>query len=218
VGLHDEHVVFVFDRAGITGDDGPSHHGILDLSLCLRIPTMTVLAPSSAEELAAMLGTAVELDGPVSIRFPKGAAISLDGTGEGVRARRLREGGDVTFLSVGDRLQASLDAAELLAGDGIEAEVWDVRSVRPIDPDLLDAAARAPLVVTIENGVVGGGAGSYVADRLVERAGVRQAPPVLRLGVPDGYLPHGKPDRILAELGLDAAGIVAATRKALRDD
>jgi 1-deoxy-D-xylulose-5-phosphate synthase len=217
VGLHDEHVVFVFDRAGITGDDGPSHHGILDLSLCLRIPTMTVLAPSSREELAGMLETAVTLDGPASIRFPKGTATSLEGTGEGLRARRLREGGDVTFLAIGDRVLPSLEAAELLAGDGIEAAVWDVRSVRPVDPDLLDAAAAAPLVVTIENGVVNGGAGAYVADRLVDRTGVRQAPPVLRLGVPDGYLPHGKPDRILAELGLDAAGIVAATRKAMRE-
>lgn len=164
-----------------------------------------------------MLATAVALDGPVSIRFPKGTAISLVGTGEGLAARRLRDGGDVTFLSVGDRLRATLDAADLLAEDGIEAAVWDVRSVRPVDPDMLDAAGAAPLVVTVENGVVSGGAGAYVADRLVERTGVRQAPPVLRLGVPDGYLPHGKPDRILAELGLDAAGIVAATQKALRD-
>jgi 1-deoxy-D-xylulose-5-phosphate synthase len=218
VGLHDEHVVFVFDRAGITGDDGPSHHGILDLSLSLRIPTMTVLAPSSQEELATMLATAVALDGPVALRFPKGAAISMEGAGEGLAARQVRSGDDVTLLSVGDRLLASLEAAELLAADGIEASVWDVRSVRPVDPSMLDVAGAAPLVVTVENGVVSGGAGSYLSDRLVERTGVRQAPPVLRLGVPDGYIPHGNPDRILAELGLDAAGIAAATRKALRDD
>ncbi len=218
VGLHDEHVVFVFDRAGITGDDGPSHHGILDMSLCLRIPTMTVLAPSSGEELAQMLGTAVDLSGPVSIRFPKGAAISEPTTGEGLAARHVRDGADVTILSVGDRLQASLTAADSLAADGIEASVWDVRSVRPVDPSMLDAAAGAPLVVTVENGVVSGGAGAYLADRLVERTGVRHAPPVLRLGVPDGYIPHGKPDRILAELGLDAAGIAAAVKKAVRED
>jgi 1-deoxy-D-xylulose-5-phosphate synthase len=209
-------VVFVFDRAGITGDDGPSHHGILDMSLSLRIPTMTVLAPSSQEELAQMLPTAVDLSGPVSIRFPKGAALTAPETGDGLAARQVRAGADVTFLSVGDRLQATLAAAETLAEDGIDAAVWDVRCVRPVDQAMLDVAGSAPLVVTVENGVVSGGAGSYLTDRLMERTGVRYAPPILRLGVPDGYIPHGKPDRILAELGLDGPGIAAATRKALR--
>ena len=215
VGLHNEHVVFVFDRAGITGDDGASHHGVLDLSLCLRIPTMTVLAPASVQELTQMLRTAVDLDGPVSIRFPKGPAISMERSGEGLDARQVREGGDVLFASVGDRLSACMEAADLLADDGIEAAVWDVRCVRPVDPVLLEAMASAPLAVTVENGYVSGGAGSYLTDRVVERAGVFAAPPVLRLGVPDGYLAHARPDRILAELGLDAAGIAAATRKAL---
>jgi 1-deoxy-D-xylulose-5-phosphate synthase len=218
VGLHDEHVVFVFDRAGITGDDGPSHHGILDMSLCLRIPTMTVLAPSSGEELQQMLHEAVRLDGPVSLRFPKGAVTFREGTGEGLRARRLREGGDVAIAAVGDRLTAALEAADLLAETGVEAEVWDVRCVRPVDPALLSALARAPVVVTVENGVVSGGAGAYVADRLVERTGIRHAPPILRLGVPDGYIPHGKPDHILGELGLDGAGVAAAVRKVVTED
>jgi 1-deoxy-D-xylulose-5-phosphate synthase len=215
VGLHNEHVVFVFDRAGITGDDGASHHGVLDLSLCLRIPTMTVLAPSSEQELAQMLRTAVDLDGPVSIRFPKGSVVSMEQTGEGLKARRVTEGTDVLFAAVGDRLAACLEAADLLAEDGITAAVWDVRCVRPADPVLLEAMSAAPLVVTVENGYVSGGAGSYLTDRLVERAGVRTAPPVLRLGVPDGYIAHARPERILAELGLDAAGIAAATRKVL---
>jgi len=90
--------------------------------------------------------------------------------------------------------------------------------VRPADPAMLDAASASPLVVTVENGVVGGGAGSELADRLTERAGVRHAPPILRLGVPATYLPHGKPDHILSEIGLDAPGIAAATRKVLADD
>ncbi|MFA9444880.1 1-deoxy-D-xylulose-5-phosphate synthase [Egicoccus sp. AB-alg6-2] len=225
VGLHDAHVLFVFDRAGITGDDGPSHHGILDLSLSLRIPTMTVLAPSCEEDLQALLGVAAGLDGPVSLRFPKGAAVAGAGLGVkaadralGLRARRLRAGEDVCVLAVGDRVSAALEAAELLAEQGYDAAVWDVRSVRPADPAMLDAAAAAPLVVTVENGVVGGGAGAELVDRLVERVGVRHAPPVLKLGVPDGYLPHGKPDHIMAELGLDAAGVAAATRKVLTDD
>lgn len=224
VGLHGEHVVFVLDRAGITGDDGPSHHGILDLALSLRIASMTVLTPSHAEDLDALLRAAVEQDGPVLVRFPKGAAVTAadlgltDAPAVGLGARRLREGADVCLLAVGDRVAAACEAADLLGAEGIEAAVWDVRSVRPADPRMLAAAAEAPLVVTVENGVVGGGAGAELADRLVELVGVRQAPPVLRLGVPAAYLPQGKPDRILAELGLDGAGIVAATRKALTDE
>ena len=219
VGLHGEHVVFVFDRAGITGEDGASHHGILDLVLCLRISAMTVLAPSSQEELRHMLRLAVDLDGPVAIRFPKGAAVSVDGkVGEALASRRLRQGADVAIASIGDRLSACLEAADLLAADGIEASVHDVRSVRPLDNDLLTALADAPLVVTVENGLVSGGAGSYLADRLTERTGVRHAPPILRLGVPDAYLAHGNAARILAELGLDGPGIAAATGKALADE
>ncbi len=226
VGLHDEHVVFVLDRAGITGDDGPSHHGILDLALSLRIASATVLTPSCAEDVDALLRVAVDLTGPVFLRFPKGAAASAADLGidpttdavEGLGARRLRSGADVTLLAVGDRAAAAVQAAAMLAEDGVEATVWDVRSVRPADAVMLDAAASAPLVVTVENGTVGGGAGAELADALTERAGVRHAPPVLRLGVPAAYLPHGSPGRILAELGLDAAGIAAATRKALTDE
>ncbi|MTV27035.1 1-deoxy-D-xylulose-5-phosphate synthase [Nitriliruptoraceae bacterium ZYF776] len=223
VGLHDEHVVFSFDRAGITGDDGASHHGVLDLSLMLRIPSATVLAPSCEEDLRALLVTAVELEGPVSVRFPKGAAVSaadlgLDGPGEALAARQVRDGADACLLSVGDRLGACLEAADTLAAEhDLEVAVWDVRSVRPADRAMLEAAAAAPLVVTVENGYVAGGAGAHLADRLVELAGVREAPPVLRLGVPDAYLQHAKPAQILAELGLDGAGVAAAVRKVLTD-
>jgi 1-deoxy-D-xylulose-5-phosphate synthase len=223
VGLHDEHVVFSFDRAGITGDDGASHHGVLDMALMLRIPSATVLAPSNEEDLVALLETAVDLDGLVSLRFPKGdalaaATLGVDGPGEGLAARQLREGGEACILAVGDRVAPALEAADLLAEHGIEVAVWDVRCVRPADRTMLAAAAAAPLVVTIENGYVAGGAGAHLADRIVELAGVRQAPPVLRLGVPDTYLQHAKPVQILAELGLDAAGISSAVRKVLSDD
>ncbi|WP_370326949.1 1-deoxy-D-xylulose-5-phosphate synthase [Euzebya sp.] len=215
VGLHDEHVIFCFDRAGITGDDGPSHHGVLDMSLCLRIPAMTVFAPSSEQELVTMLDTAVGLEGPVSLRFPKTAAIQREHPGSGLAANRLREGSDLAIVAVGDRVEACLQAAELLAADGIEAAVWDPRVIRPVDATMIDDLAGHRVVVTVENGVVNGGAGAYIADRLVERTGVMEAPPVLRLGVPDAYIPHAKPDRILAELGLDAAGIDASIRKAM---
>ncbi|MFT6804341.1 MAG: 1-deoxy-D-xylulose-5-phosphate synthase [Nitriliruptoraceae bacterium] len=215
VGLHNEHVVFSFDRAGITGDDGASHHGILDLVLCLRIPAMTVFAPSTEQELVEQLRSAVEAPGPASIRFPKGAAVQGHVTGRGLSAMRHRIGADLLIVAVGDRLGPAMEAAELLAADGVQATVWDPRVIRPADAVMLDEMASHPLVVTIENGYASGGAGAYIADRMTDRCGVMAAPPVLRLGVPDGYLQHAKPDRILAELGLDTPGIVASVKKAL---
>ena len=220
VGLHGEHVVFVLDRAGVTGDDGPSHHGILDLALLLRVPGMTLLVPSCEEDLADLLSVAVALDGPVALRFPKGAVrrrAELGGadTVEGLAARRLRAGGDAVVLAVGDRAVPALEAARRLSEDGLEVTVWDVRCVRPADPRMLAEAAGARLVVTVENGVVAGGAGAELLDRVAELAGIGAVPPALRLGVPTAYLPHGAQDAVLAGLGLDAEGIAASIGTAL---
>ncbi|MDA3023365.1 MAG: 1-deoxy-D-xylulose-5-phosphate synthase, partial [Actinomycetota bacterium] len=222
VGLHGEHVVLVLDRAGITGDDGPSHHGILDMALGLRVPGLTVLAPSCEEDLVALLDVAVDLDGPVLIRFPKGAVVARSALGPlaltpaaGLVGRTLRDGADVCILAVGDRVAPALAAADRLSADGIEASVHDVRCVRPLDPALLDIAARASFVVTVENGMVEGGAGTEIAARLRERVGPRGMPPILHLGVPTAFIPHGDPGRILAGLGLDAAGIAAAVVRGL---
>lgn len=165
-----------------------------------------------------MLRQAVDLSGPVAIRYPKGATVSRGPASEDLAANRLREGSDVALVAVGDRVAAAFEAADILARDDVEAAVYDPRAIRPVDPRLLDAIADAPLVVTVENGVVSGGAGAFIADRLTERCGVDATPPVLRLGVPDGYIAHASPDRILAELGLDGTGIAAATRKALTRD
>jgi len=222
VGLHGEHVILVLDRAGITGDDGPSHHGILDMALGLRVPGLTVLAPSCEEDLVELLTAAVDLEGPVLIRFPKGTVVPRAALGplahEPARAlasRTLRRGRDVDILAVGDRVLAALAAAELLAAEGVEAAVHDVRSVRPLDPALLETVLDSPLVVTVENGVVEGGAGTEIAARIRDRVGPRAFPPVLHLGVPTAHIPHGDAGRILAGLGLDGPGIAAAISHAL---
>ena len=215
VGLHGLPVVFAFDRAGITGDDGPSHHGVLDLALTLTIPGMTVMAPSSAEELGVMVHEAVTLDGPVSIRWPKGEAHhSPDGVvGSGLSGRRLRQGDRACLLAVGRLLQPALDAAEELARRGIDVTVWDVRVVKPLDPAMLVDAARHPLVVTVEDGVRVGGAGSHIDAALARLDETR--PPVLTLGTPLEYIPQAKPASILSRLGLDGPGIAASVEKAL---
>jgi len=112
-------------------------------------------------------------------------------------------------LAIGDRVEAALAAAALLATSGVMAGVWDVGCVRPADPVMLAAAAKAPFIVTVENGVASGGAGASLCDAITELCGVKNAPPMLRLGVPARYLPQGKPAQILATLGLDGPGIAA---------
>jgi 1-deoxy-D-xylulose-5-phosphate synthase len=225
VGLHGEHVIVVLDRAGITGDDGPSHHGILDMALALRVPGLTLLTPSCEEDLVELLEVAVERPGPVLIRFPKGAVTPRSALGpraetpvQGLASRTLRQGSDVCIVAVGDRVGPALAAAERLAEDGIQATVHDVRSVRPLDPALVADAARSPLVVTVENGVAQGGAGTAIAASIEELTGPRARPPIVQLGVPTEYIPHGDPGRIVASLGLDAAGIAASVREALASD
>ena len=210
VALHRLPVIFCLDRAGITGDDGPSHHGIYDMALLCKIPGMRVLAPSSAQELQQMLIDAVSLveDGPIAIRYPKGAARQVDGDdiGSGLTARRLRDGdGSLAILAVGKMVVASLTAAERLAERGIEASIWDVRCCTPLDVDMIRDAARHTRVITIEDGIGDGGVGSTMATA------IHAIDPTCRvdiLGVPTKFIPHAKPDRVLAQIGLDAEGIV----------
>ena len=206
VGLHALPVVLCLDRAGVTGDDGPSHHGALDLMLLAKVPGMTVLAPSSAEELEAMLHHAIDaIDGPVAIRWPKSPppppALTV---GAGVRARRLRAGDHVCLLGVGKLLAACEEAAALLDGVGVGATVWDARCVAPIDAAMLADAARHGVVVTAEDGIVDGGFGERVRAALCTGSA---APRVVTCGIPTAYLPHGPAAEILSSLGLDGAGM-----------
>jgi 1-deoxy-D-xylulose-5-phosphate synthase len=218
VGMHGLPVVFALDRAGITGDDGASHHGVLDMVLCQTIPGMTMFAPSSVQEVPVMLATALSLDGPCAIRFPKGAARQIDpiDVGIGLEAKRWRSGDarEVVLIGVGKMLAAALAAADLLIDDGIEATVWDPRIVKPLDPAMLVDAAMHRLVVTIEDGFRTGGIGTTIATSLSDFAG-SATPTVINLGVPDEYIAQAKPDAILARLGLDGAGIAATVRAAL---
>ncbi len=213
VGLHGLPVVLVLDRAGITGDDGPSHHGVLDLAQMLAIPGMTVFAPSSAAEVPVMLEAALGLDGPASIRFPKtpSPAVAPDEVGKGLQARLVRAGsGQVCLLAVGKMVARAAAAARLLADEGVDATVWDVRVVRPADPAMLDDALRHEVVLTVEDGLKVGGAGSWLLDAMTERGGRRRLPHVVHLGIPATYLAQAKPDLILGRLGLDPPGIAAS--------
>ena len=218
VGLHNQPVVFCLDRAGITGDDGPSHHGVLDMVLLTKIPGMTVLAPSSYQELQQMLHDALEItSGPVALRWSKTAAPSVpeDEVGHGLKGRKAKEGTDVCLLAVGKMLANAQEAAELLEADGVSTTVWDVRSVKPLDEEMLADAAGHRVVVTVEDGWREGGAGSSIAHHLAHSGHEGPAPAIRVLGVPNQYIPQGKPDEILASCGLDPAGIAGAARQAL---
>lgn len=217
VALHRLPVIFCLDRAGITGPDGASHHGVYDMALLSKVPGMRVLAPSSAEELTAMLHDAVSLadEGPVALRWPRGAArhVTEHEVGTGLLARQARKGdGSLAILAVGKMVHDALAAAEALATTGVNATVWDVRCCSPLDPAMIANAAAHGAVITIEDGVRDGGIGMNIADQVHALAA---NVPVQVLGIPSKFLPQGAAEKILAQLGLDADGIVAAARSVL---
>jgi 1-deoxy-D-xylulose-5-phosphate synthase len=218
VALHRLPVVFCLDRAGITGDDGPSHHGIYDMALLSKVPGMRVLAPSSTQEVEQMLKDAVSLtsEGPVVIRYPKGKARSVDASdvGSGLVANKLLtdKSNTVCILAIGKMVEASLDAAALLAAKGIHTTVWDVRSCAPLDQSMIDNAAAHRVVVTVEDGIREGGIGMTIED-LISHSATSQPPKIEVLGIPKQFIPQAKPDVILSRLGLDAVGIAASIQR-----
>ncbi|MEO8364315.1 MAG: 1-deoxy-D-xylulose-5-phosphate synthase [Ilumatobacteraceae bacterium] len=215
VALHRLPVVFCLDRAGITGDDGPSHHGIYDMALLAKVPGMTVLAPSSAQELQQMLVDSIGLadSGPVAIRYPKGLARNVpdNDVGSGIKARKLRTDAtkSVCILAIGKLVGNAEKAAELLAERNIDVTLWDVRSCVPADPEMIADAALHQLVITVEDGIRDGGIGMLLSDAITKQSvntGIETTRTEI-LGIPIRFIPHAKPDKILAQLGLDAQGI-----------
>lgn len=213
IALQGLHVVFCLDRAGLVGEDGPTHHGVFDLTYLRSIPGMMVLAPADEAELADALHTALAAKGPVAIRYPRGV-----GRGVAPRANPLlfeigtaevrKTGTDVALLAVGRMVGVCEDALELLAKEGVAASVVNMRWVKPLDIETIEwAALRHRLVVTVEENTVMGGFGAGVCEVLAD-LGVDV--PVLRLGIPDAFVPHGGMKRLLADVGLTPEGVSAA--------
>jgi len=203
-------VMLCLDRAGLVGEDGPTHHGVFDIALLRPIPNLVVMAPKDEIELAAMLRFAATIEGPTSIRYPRGSGVG-EKPGipqEPIRlgcAELCRKGADLAIWTFGTTLHPALDAAETLSQAGIEATVVNARFVKPLDRDLLEKHLRLKLpIVTIEEGVLDGGFGSAVLEAAVD---LGYAPRFLRIGIADGFVPHGKQAELRAMLGLDAAGI-----------
>ena len=219
VAMHRLPVIFCLDRAGITGDDGPSHHGVYDMALLSKVPGMRVLAPSSTQELQQMLSDAISLanTGPVAIRYPKGLARNVDENdiGSGLQARKLVNGATkrVCILAIGKMVGAALDAAETLKANNVNVTVWDVRSCAPLDPAMITDAMQHDVVVTAEDGIRDGGIGmtieNTINDMSTSTTSTTHKRPVVRvLGVPTTFVPTAKPNVILHQMGLDSQGIV----------
>jgi 1-deoxy-D-xylulose-5-phosphate synthase len=208
VALHDLPVMFLVDRAGVTGPDGPSHHGVFDLTYLRMIPNMVVAAPADAAELCAMIETGLRHDGPFAIRFPKASATSLPALpvepipiGEW---DEITSGEDVLFLANGRFVEIAQKAAVTLEQTGISCGVVNARWVKPLDSRLEDWIGRYRMAVTVEDNVVSGGFGAAVMERL---AGTDLAGRVHLMGIPDGFLPSGSADDILQSVGMDADAI-----------
>jgi 1-deoxy-D-xylulose-5-phosphate synthase len=222
VCLQKLNVVFAMDRAGLVGDDGPTHHGAFDISYLRCLPHMVQMAPRDEATLVNMLHTALLYDdGPVALRYPRGEAegVPLPVRPEPIeigRGERLREGETVALLGYGYGVSVALGAADRLAEDhGLEATVADARFAKPVDAELVERlAAEHDLVVTVEENVLSGGFGSGVLEHLADHdllGGTR----VLRFGLPDRYVTHGKPALLREEVGLTPAAVAERVAQAV---
>jgi 1-deoxy-D-xylulose-5-phosphate synthase len=212
VAIQNLPVMFAIDRGGLVGADGPTHHGAFDLTYLRCVPNLVVMTPSDEDECRQMLYTAFCLDRPAAVRYPRGAGPGVTPRtqlqaleiGKGVVRR---EGRGIAILAFGAMLHPALEAAQQL-----DATVADMRFVKPIDGELIERLASGhACLVTVEENVVTGGAGSAVTEHL-SRRGI--AKPVLQLGLPDRFVEHGDSALLLRQCGLDAAGLVAAIRAA----
>jgi 1-deoxy-D-xylulose-5-phosphate synthase len=212
IGLQQLPVVFAVDRAGLVGDDGPTHHGAFDLSFLRIVPGLTVMAPSSQEELQRLLATALTLDGPAAVRYPRGLAAPFTPSAELApvevgRALVLQEGSDVALIGAGTGVGIAREAAQLLAQEGPAPTVVDARFVKPLDTQVLQRlAATHRRLITVEENALAGGFGSAVLEV------VGSSVDVVRFGLPDAFVPHGERTRTLADLGLTPQAVALAGR------
>ena len=214
VALQNLPVTFMLDRAGLAGPDGPTHHGAFDVGYLRVFPNIAVMAPADEHDLAQMLDLALRHDGPCAIRYPKGTLQPIAGEraalefGKSEVLSRSETGAIVAF---GALVPAALDAARLLREEGFRIGVINARFAKPLDAETILRAVRdCGFVVTVEDAALAGGFGSAVLEAAAD-AGLNTSR-VCRLGIPDEFIEHAERSELLADLGLDAAGIVEACR------
>ena len=200
-------VTFAIDRAGIVGADGETHHGIFDLSYLLPLPNMTVLAPCDANQLEEMIEYAVSKDAPFAIRYPRGSADMtkhIVGNGE-IKNNIISEGKDVSIIAVGTMLNKAIKASEILKEQGIDAKVCSASVLKPFDDSIINSSDK--LIVTLEDNLIRGGFGEYIAANYTNR--------VVNLGWPDKFIEHGDCEYLYKKYGLDAESIAERIRREL---
>ncbi|HEY6874451.1 MAG TPA: 1-deoxy-D-xylulose-5-phosphate synthase [Geobacteraceae bacterium] len=213
-------VLFAIDRAGVVGSDGPTHHGVFDISYLRHLPNMTLMAPKDENELQHMLQTALQHDGPTAVRYPRGngVGVPLDQTFTSVpvgKGELLRNGTDGALIALGTMVHPALEAAQTLAAEGVELAVVNARFVKPLDRELILALAQGTgRLFTVEENVLMGGFGTAVLE-LLEEEGVDDIE-LTRIGYPDRFIEQGEQPELRAIYGLDAAGIARRVRESLR--
>jgi 1-deoxy-D-xylulose-5-phosphate synthase len=228
VCLQKLNVVFAMDRAGLVGDDGPTHHGAFDIAYLRCLPNIVLMAPRDEAMLVHMLHTALCHDGPIALRYPRGEAEGVGlpevpepitiGTGEVLMeaGESAAQGRRVALVGYGSGVGKALQAAQLLSEQDLEVTVADARFAKPIDAGLIaQLAAEHDLLVTVEEGVLAGGFGSAVWETLNEAGAGAGAARILRVGLPDRYVTHGKPALLHEEVGFTADRIAERVQAAI---
>src|SRR5712692_565970 len=216
------HVVFALDRGGLVGADGPTHHGVFDFAYLRPIPNMVVMAPKDENELRRMLKTAIDHDGPIALRYPRGEGwgVEMDKEPRSLeigKAEVLRQGKDLVMVGIGHTVIPALKAAQDLAQLGIDAAVVNARFVKPLDRELLlEVLTRIPRAITVEDNVLQGGFGSAVAELLADEGMTGVS--LRRLGVPDRFIPHGTQDELRKICGIDKDAIAQAALRLVREE
>lgn len=211
-------VIFVLDRGGLVGADGATHHGVFDLTYLRLVPGMVIMAPKDENELRNMLYTATQYKrGPIALRYPRGNTLGVKtGDFEKIEIGRgeiVREGKDIAVLAIGNMVHNSLEAAKILSGIGIDAEVVNARFVKPLDRELMnDVFGRFDKIITVEDNTIVGGFGSAVSEFAVQ---YNLKNDILIHGIPDRFIEHGKPEELHADLKIDASGIADVVKEFL---
>jgi len=216
VALQDLPVVFALDRAGLTGPDGPTHHGCFDIAYMRLFPNLVVMAPGDEADAKPMLDFALRQPHPTSMRYPKAALETVKREFAAIelgKAEVIEDGDDGAFVVFGTLMPAALQAAHKLRAEGLNVAVVNARFVKPLDREtILPLVDRLPFVITVEEGTLEGGFGSAVLEACnAERIDTRN---LIRLGIPDRFIEHAERGELLADLGLDVEGLCRAARRA----
>ena len=212
-------VIFAVDRAGVVGEDGPTHHGVFDLTYLRHLPNIIVMAPADEAELRDMMATAEQIGGPVAIRYPRGAGTGADISGEPRvipigESQTITAAGEVAIIAVGAMVEYAVQAARILSAEGIECRIINARFIKPLDETMLKkVAGEVGLIVTVEDNALAGGFGSAVLEKFNDLAINR--PKIIRLGWPDEPIEHGSRKQLLQKYHLDGAGIAETVRNAV---